>query len=73
MQNSDKKMVFGLMDDTEKKQHDAVKMNQKAMMQPALFFNKVSLLKKLNCNKHRDKNNWPTGKAHHVMLVIAKE
>ncbi len=42
-------------------------------MQLALSFNKVSLLNKLNCNKHRDKTTWPTGKAHHVMLVIVKE
>jgi hypothetical protein len=55
------------MDNAEKKQHDAVKMNQKAMMQLALFFNNVSLLNKLNCKKCRDKTNWPTGKAYIVM------
>jgi hypothetical protein len=67
-------MVFDLMDKAENKQHDAAKMNQKAMMhQLALSFNNVSLLNKLNFEKHRDKTNWPTGKAHHVMSVIVKE
>jgi hypothetical protein len=36
------KMAFDLMDDAEKKQHDAVKMNQNARMtQLALSFNNV--------------------------------
>jgi hypothetical protein len=42
------KMVFNLMDNAENKHHEAVKMNQKAMMQLALSFNNVSLLNKLN-------------------------
>ncbi len=42
-------------------------------MQLTLSFNSVSLLNKLNCKKCRDKTNWPTGKAHHVMSVIVKE
>jgi hypothetical protein len=67
------KMAFNLMDNAEKKQHHAVKMNQKAMMQLALSFNNVLLLNKLNCEKRRDKTNWPTRKAHQVMLVIVKE
>jgi hypothetical protein len=44
-----------------------------AMMQLALSFNNVSLINNLNCKNHRDKNNWPTRKAHHIMLVIVKE
>ncbi len=51
------KIVFELMDGTEKKEHDAAKMNQKEMMQLALSFNNVSLLNKLNCKKCRDKAN----------------
>jgi hypothetical protein len=43
------KMAFNLMDGTEKKQHNAIKMNQKAMMQLALSFNNFSMLNKLNC------------------------
>jgi hypothetical protein len=51
------KMAFNLTDDTEQKQHDTVKMNQKAMMQLALSFNNVPPLNKLNCKKCRDKTN----------------
>ncbi len=61
------------MDKTEKKQHDAVVMNQKAMMQFALLFSTVPLLNKLNCEKRKDNTNWPSRKAHHVMSVIVKE
>ncbi len=60
------KMAFDLTDDAEKKQHDAINMNQKTMMQLALSFNNGSLLNKLNCKKLRDNINWHTGKAHHV-------
>jgi hypothetical protein len=68
------KMAFDLMDDAEKKQHDSIKMNQKVMMQLTWSFNNVSLwLKKLNCKQRRDKTNWPTRKAHHIMSVIVKE
>jgi hypothetical protein len=66
-------MEFDLMDKTEKKQHDAVVMNQKAIMQFASLFSTVLLLNKLNCKKRKDKINWPSGKAHHVMSVIVKE
>jgi hypothetical protein len=52
------------MDETEKKQHDAVVLNQKAMMLFALLFDTVPLLNKLNCKKRKDKTNWPSGKAH---------
>jgi hypothetical protein len=68
-----KKMVLDLMDDAGKKQHDAVKMNQKAMMQFALSFSTVPLLNKLNCKKQKDKANWPNRKAHNIMSVIVKE
>jgi hypothetical protein len=67
------KMEFYLMDKTEKKQHDAVVMNQKAMMQFALLFSTVPLLNKLNCEKSKDKTNWPSRKAYHVMSAIVKE
>ncbi len=67
------KIAFDLTEGTEKKQHDAVKMNQKAMMQLALSFNNVSLLNKLNCKKCTGKTNWPTRKARHVMLVVVKK
>jgi hypothetical protein len=67
------KMAFNLADDKEKNQHDTVKMNQKTRGQFALSFNNVSLLNKLNCKKHRDKTNWPTGKAHHFMWVIVNK
>ena len=60
------KMALDLTDDAEKKQHDAVKMNQKAMMQFALSFSTVPLLNKLNCKKQKDKANWPNRKAHNV-------
>jgi hypothetical protein len=61
-----------LTDEAKKKQHEAVKNNQKAMMQIALYFSKVSLLNKLNRKKKKDKT-WPTGKAHHVMTALIKE
>jgi hypothetical protein len=67
------KMALDLMDNAEKKQHDAVKMNQKTMMQFALSFGTVPLLNKLNCEKQKDKANWPNGKAHNVMSVIVKK
>jgi hypothetical protein len=67
------KMEFYLMDKPEKKQHDAVVMNQKAMMQIASLFSTVPLLNKLNCKKRKDKTNWPSGKAHHVMSAIVKK
>ncbi len=67
------KSAFDMNANKEKKQHDTVKMNQKVMMQLALSFINVSLMNKLNCKKRRDKTNWPTRKAHHVMLVIGKE
>jgi hypothetical protein len=54
------KMTFDLTDNREKKQHDAVKKNQKAVMQFTLSFSDVSLLNKLNCKKCRDKIDWPT-------------
>jgi hypothetical protein len=66
-------MALDLTGDTEKKEHDAVKMNQKAMMQFALSFSTVPLLNKLNCKKQKDKANWPNGKAHNVMSLIVKE
>jgi hypothetical protein len=66
-------MAFNQTNDTEKKQHDTVKMNQKAMMQLALSFNNVSLLNKSNSKKSRDKTDWPTRKAYHVMSVIVKK
>jgi hypothetical protein len=66
-------MEFYLTDETEKKQHDAVVMNQKAIMQFAILFSTVLLLNKLNCKKNKDKRNWPSGKAHHVMSIIVKE
>jgi hypothetical protein len=61
-----------LTDKAEKKQHKALKKNQKAMMQFALSFLNVSLLNKLNCKKKKDQN-WSTGKAHHVMMALIKE
>ncbi len=67
------KMVLDLTDDAEKKQHDALKMNQKAMMQFALSFSSVLLLNKLNCKRQKDKANWPNGKVHNIMSVIVKE
>jgi hypothetical protein len=70
---TNEKMEFNLMDKMEKKQHDAVVMNQKTSMQFALSFSTVLLLSKLNCKKRKDKTNWPSGKAHHVMSVIVKE
>jgi hypothetical protein len=48
-------------------------MNLKAMMQFAFLFSTVPLLNMLNCEKRKDKMNWPNGKAHHVMSVILKE
>ena len=38
-----------------------------------MAFTTVSLANKLNCEKRRDKANWPTGKAHRVMTAIIKE
>jgi hypothetical protein len=66
-------MEFVLTDETEKKQHDDDVMNQKVILQFALSFSTVPLLNKLNCKKRKDKTNWPSGKAHHVMSVIVKE
>jgi hypothetical protein len=43
------------------------------MMQFALLFSTVLLLNKLKCKKRKDKTNWPSGNAHHVMSVIVKE
>jgi hypothetical protein len=45
------KMAFDLTDDIKKKQHNAVKKNQKTLMQLVLSFNNVSLLNKLSCKK----------------------
>ncbi len=56
----------------QKKQQDAVKMNQKAMMQLALSSTQASLMNKLNLKKHSDKD-WPTGKAHRVMSTLIRE
>jgi hypothetical protein len=67
------KMTFDLMEDKEKQQHETVKKNQKAMMQFVSSFRNILLLNKLNCKNHRDKTNWPTEKAHHVMSAIVKE
>ncbi len=67
------KMALDIMDDAEKKQHDTVKMNQKAMMQFALSFSTVPLLNKLNCKKQKNKANLPNREAHNVMSVIVKE
>jgi hypothetical protein len=61
------------MDVTEKKQHDAVVMNQKVTMQFVLLFSTVPLLSKLNCEKRKDKTSWPSKKAHHLMSVMVKE
>jgi hypothetical protein len=58
---SDKKAKLDLIDKAKKKQDKAVKKNQKAMMQLALSFSNVSLLKILNCEKKKEKK-WPTGK-----------
>jgi hypothetical protein len=69
---SDKKAKLDLIDKAKKKQHKAVKKNQKAMMQLSLSFLDVSLLNKLNCKKKKDKT-WPTGKVHHVMTALIKE
>jgi hypothetical protein len=48
------KMAFDQMDNAEKKQHNAVKMDQKAIMQLSLSFNNIPLLNKLSCKKHRE-------------------
>jgi hypothetical protein len=69
---SDKKAKLDLTDKAKKKQHKAVKKNQKGMMQLALSFLNMSLLKKIDCKKKKDKK-WPTGKAHHVMTALIKE
>ncbi len=61
---SDKKAKLDLTNKAKKKQHKAVKKNQKAMMQHALSFLNVPLLNKFNCEKKKDKT-WPTGK--HIM------
>jgi hypothetical protein len=67
------KMIFDLTDNTEKKQHNAFKNNQKEMMQFELPFSNVSLLNKLNCVKRRDKTYLLTGRAHNLMSTIVKE
>jgi hypothetical protein len=69
---SKEKAVLNLSIKDQKKQHDADKMNQKAMMQLALLFTQVSLMNKLNVEKRRDKD-WPTRKAHRVMSTLIKE
>ncbi len=69
---SKEKAVLDLSIKDQKKQYDAVKMNQKAMMQLALSSTQVSLMNKLNVEKRRDKD-WPTGKAHRVMSALIRE
>jgi hypothetical protein len=69
---SDEKAKLDLTDKAKKKQHKAVKKNQKAIMQLALSFSNVSLLNKLNCKKKKSKT-WLTGKVHHVMTALIKE
>jgi hypothetical protein len=69
---SKKKETLDLEDKGQKKQHNAVVKNKKAMMQLALSFTQVSLMNKLNCEKHKDKD-WPTRKAHQVMSALIKE
>jgi hypothetical protein len=66
---SDKKDKLDLTDEAKKKQHKAVKKNQKAMMQLALSFSNVSLLNKLNSEKKKDKT-WLTGEVHQVMAAL---
>ena len=66
------KATFDLNIEEQKKQQEAVKLNQKAMMQLALSFTSVSLMNKLNIEKCRDKD-WPTGRAHRVMSTLIKE
>ncbi len=53
---SDKKVKLDLTDKSKKKQHNAVKKNQKVMMQLALSFSNVSLLNKLNARRRRTRN-----------------
>ena len=69
---SKEKANFDLSSEEQRRQQDAVKMNQNAMMQLALSFTSVSLMNKLNVEKRRDKD-WPTGKAHKVMSPLVKE
>ncbi len=65
------KQMLDLNAADEKKQSQAVEKNKKAMMQLALAFNHLSLMNKLNCEKHRDKD-WPSGKAHRIMSDLIK-
>ncbi len=53
---SKEKAVLDLSIEDQKKQNNAVKMNQKTMMQLALLFTQVSLMNKLNVEKCRDKD-----------------
>ncbi len=68
---SKQKANFDLSSEEQRRQQDAAKMNQNAMMQLVLSFTSVSLMNKLNVEKHRDKD-WPTGKAHKVMYTMAE-
>jgi hypothetical protein len=69
---SKKKDTFDLTSNKGKNWANAVKKNKKKMMPFALSWTKVAQLNKLNCAARSDKD-WPSGKAHEVMMQLVKE
>jgi hypothetical protein len=61
------KDTFDLTSNKGKNLANAVKKNKKTMMQFALSWTKVAQLNKLNHATRADKD-WPSGKAHEVMI-----
>jgi hypothetical protein len=66
------KDTFNLTSDKGKNWVNAVRKNKKTMMQFALSWTKVAQSNKLNCATRADKD-WPSGKAHEVMIQLMKE
>jgi hypothetical protein len=66
------KEAFDLTTDKGKNWANTVNKNKKAMMQFALSWTKVAQLNKLN-RPTRANKDWPSGKAHEVMMKLVKE
>ncbi len=69
---SKEKDTFDLTSHKGKNWANAVKKNKKMMMQFVLSWIKVAGLNKLNCATRANKD-WPSGKAHKVMMQLMKE
>jgi hypothetical protein len=69
---SKEKNTFDLTSDQQKNWANAVRKNKKMMMQFTLSWTKVAQSNKLN-PATRDNKDWPSRKAHEVMIQLTKE